>query len=174
VLRRNQFGVFVSGPVLFPKIYNGKDRTFWSFETLRPAETREVVQEAFWFPESFRRGDFSSLLTPPLNAAGVPIRQPTIIFDPTTGEPFRDSSGRITNIIPPSRIGEPAQDFINRFLPLPMFAPGRSARHQRARVGAERDQQQPDDVPHRPHAELEGQGVCAVHYGPRQLEERVY
>lgn len=123
VLRRNQFGVFVSGPVLFPKIYNGKDRTFWSFNFEGRRETREVVQEAFWFPESFRRGDFSSLLTPPLNAAGVPIRQPTIIFDPTTGEPFRDSSGRISNIIPPSRISKPAQDFINRFLPLPMFAP---------------------------------------------------
>src|SRR5207249_4201987 len=30
-LRRNQFGAFLSGPVRLPKVYNGKDRTFWSF-----------------------------------------------------------------------------------------------------------------------------------------------
>jgi len=123
VLRRNQFGVFVGGPVLFPKLYNGKDRTFWSFNFEGRRETREVVQEAFWFPQAFRNGDFSSLLTPPLNASGVPIRQPTVIFDPTTGEPFRNSAGQITNIIPPSRINKAAQDYVNRFLPLPMFTP---------------------------------------------------
>jgi len=119
VLCRNQFGVFVGGPILFPKIYNGKDRSFWSFNYEVRRETREVVQEAFWFPAAFRTGDFSSLLTPPLNASGVPIRQPTIIFDPLTGDPFRDSSGRITNIIPASRINKATQDFVNRYLPLP-------------------------------------------------------
>jgi hypothetical protein len=123
VLRRNQFGLFLGGPVLFPKVYNGRDRTFWSFNYEGRRETREVVQEAFWFPEPFRRGDFSALLTPPLGPTGAPIRQPIIIFDPLTGEPFRDSSGRITNIIPPSRINKATQDFINRFQPLPMFAP---------------------------------------------------
>jgi len=121
VLRRNQFGAFLGGPVLFPKLFNGKDRTFWSFNYEGRRETRESVAEAFWFPEAFRKGDFSALLTPPLNAAGVPVRQPTIIFDPTTGEPFRDSSGRITNIIPASRINKATQDFINKYQPLPMF-----------------------------------------------------
>lgn len=29
--RYNQFGVFVSGPVFIPKIYNGKDKTFFTF-----------------------------------------------------------------------------------------------------------------------------------------------
>ncbi|HEU0120182.1 MAG TPA: TonB-dependent receptor [Bryobacteraceae bacterium] len=123
VLRRNQFGVFVGGPILFPKIYNGKDRSFWSFNYEGRRETRESVAEAFWFPEAFRRGDFSSLLTPPLGANGVPIRQPTIIFDPLTGEPFRNSQGQITNIIPASRINKAAQDFINKYQPLPMFQP---------------------------------------------------
>jgi hypothetical protein len=123
VLRRNQFGVFVAGPVMLPKIYNGKDKTFWSFNFEGRRETRESVAEAFWYPDAFRKGDFSSLLTPPLNAAGVPIRQPTIIFDPTTGEPFRDSAGRITNILPPSRINKATQDFINKYQPLPMFVP---------------------------------------------------
>ncbi|MBM3769319.1 MAG: carboxypeptidase regulatory-like domain-containing protein, partial [Acidobacteria bacterium] len=54
VLQRNQFGAFVSGPVLFPKLYNGKDKTFWSFNYEGRREKREVQAEAFWFPAEFR------------------------------------------------------------------------------------------------------------------------
>ncbi|MFN0169816.1 MAG: TonB-dependent receptor domain-containing protein [Bryobacteraceae bacterium] len=121
-LRRNQFGAFTSGPVLIPKIYNGKDRTFWSFNYEGRRETQEFVQEAFWFPQEFRNGDFSSLLTP-LVRNGRAIRSPIIVYDPTNGEPFRDSSGRITNIIPASRINRSAQSFVNKYQPLPMFTP---------------------------------------------------
>jgi hypothetical protein len=121
-LRRNQFGAFAGGPVLLPKVYRGKDRTFWSFNYEGRRETQESVQEAYWFPEEFRRGDFSVLLAPPVRN-GRPIRAPIIIYDPLTGEPFRDGSGRITNIIPASRINKNAQDFVNAFQPLPMFRP---------------------------------------------------
>jgi carboxypeptidase family protein len=121
-LRRNQFGVFSSGPVYLPKIYKGQDRTFWSFNYEGRRETQESVQEAFWYPEEFRRGDFSSLLAPPIRN-GRPIRAPIIIFDPLTGEPFRDASGRINNVIPASRINKNAQTFVNQFQPLPMFRP---------------------------------------------------
>ena len=31
VLRRNQFGAMVTGPVYLPKIYDGRNRTFWFF-----------------------------------------------------------------------------------------------------------------------------------------------
>ncbi len=55
-LRRNQFGAWVSGPVLLPK-YNGKDKTFWSFNYEGVRQTLESVQQAFWFPEEFRRGN---------------------------------------------------------------------------------------------------------------------
>jgi hypothetical protein len=120
-LRRNQYGAWVSGPVRLPG-YNGRDKTFWSFNYEGTQETQESVQQAFWFPAAFRTGDFSALLTP-LIRNGVPVRAPTIIYDPVTGEPFRDSSGRITNIIPASRINRNAQKFINDFLPLPQFTP---------------------------------------------------
>ena len=121
-LRRNQFGAFVSGPVSLPKIYQGRDRTFWSFNYEGKRETRESVQEAFWFPEEFRRGDFSALLRP-LIRDGRPVRAPIIIYDPMTGEPFRDGGGNITNIIPQARINRNAQDVVNTYLPLPMFSP---------------------------------------------------
>ncbi len=121
-LRRNQYGVFVGGPVLFPKLYNGKDRTFWSFTYEGRRETREAVTSTRWITQAERNGDFSAYLTPPI-VNGVPVRQPSIIYDPTTGEPFRDMEGNITNIIPASRINKNAQAFINAFQPLPMFAP---------------------------------------------------
>jgi hypothetical protein len=121
-LRRNQFGAFVGGPVVLPRVYDGRNRTFWSFNYEGLRETLEVTREAFWFPDAFRKGDFSALLTPTIRN-GQPIRAPIIIHDPVTGEPFRDSTGRITNIIPGNRIYKPAQDFINNFQPLPMFQP---------------------------------------------------
>jgi hypothetical protein len=120
-LRRNQFGTWLAGPVMLPG-YKGKDRTFWSFNYEGVRQTIESVSQAFWFPEEFRRGDFSALLTP-LIRDGRPVRAPVIIHDPVTGEPFRDSQGRITNIIPPSRINANAQSFINTYLPLPQFRP---------------------------------------------------
>ena len=120
-LRRNQFGTWLAGPVILPG-YNGKDRTFWSFNYEGVRQTIESVSQAFWFPEEFRRGDFSALLTP-LIRNGSPVRAPIIIHDPVTGEPFRDAQGRISNIIPPSRINKNAQNFINTYLPLPQFRP---------------------------------------------------
>jgi hypothetical protein len=120
-LRRNQFGTWLAGPVMLPG-YSGKDRTFWSFNYEGTRQTIESVSQAFWFPEEFRRGDFSALLTP-LIRDGRPVRAPIIVHDPLTGEPFRDSAGRITNIIPPSRINRNAQNFINTYLPLPQFRP---------------------------------------------------
>jgi hypothetical protein len=120
-LRRHQFGTWLAGPVVLPG-YNGKDRTFWSFNYEGVRQTEESVSQAFWFPEEFRRGDFSALLTP-LIRDGRPVRAPIIIHDPLTGEPFRNSQGQISNIIPASRINQNAQKFINTYMPLPQFRP---------------------------------------------------
>ena len=120
VLRRNQFGAFVSGPVWLPG-YSGKDRTFWSFNYEGRRET-ESGPGGVLFPQAFRDGDFSALLRP-LIQNGRPIRTPIIVYDPLTGEPFRDAGGNITNIIPASRIDRDAQSFINQYLPLPQFVP---------------------------------------------------
>jgi hypothetical protein len=120
-LRRNQFGTWLAGPVLLPG-YHGRDRTFWSFNFEGTRETQEDVQQAFWFPQAFRNGDFSALLRP-LIRDGRPVRPPIVIYDPRTGEPFRDASGNISNIIPASRIHRNAQNFVNQYLPLPQFTP---------------------------------------------------
>ena len=121
-LRRNQYGFWLAGPVLLP-YYRGKDRTFWSFNYEGTHQTQESVVQTNRFPIAFRNGDFSALLNPPLNSAGKPVRTPVIIYDPLTGEPFRDAAGNITNIIPASRINKSAQDLVNKYVPLPQFNP---------------------------------------------------
>jgi hypothetical protein len=58
-LRRNQFGAFLSGPVLLPKVYNGHDRTFFMFswESYRDATGTTSVTMV---PTALQRaGDFS-------------------------------------------------------------------------------------------------------------------
>jgi hypothetical protein len=113
-LRRNQFGAVASGPVLLP-FYNGRNRTFWAFDYEGRRETQERVLVAFFPPDAFRRGDFSLLLTPPLNAAGRPVRNPIVIFDPQTGEPFPN------NVIPATSLHPGAQNVIQQFLPRAQF-----------------------------------------------------
>src|SRR6266566_1883796 len=104
-LRRNQFGVVVSGPLI-------KNKTFWSFDYEGRREVVASVQTA-WFPEDvFRAGDFSQLLKPPINPlTGKIVRPPIVIFDGYTGIPFPN------NILPASRIHPGAKNVIDKFLP---------------------------------------------------------
>jgi hypothetical protein len=107
--------------VLLGKLYDGRNKTFWSFNYEGTRYTKETPTESYWYPSSFRNGDFSALLTPPLGNDGRPIRAPVVIYDPLSGMPFRDQAGNITNIIPAALINKNAQNFINKYQPLPMF-----------------------------------------------------
>ncbi|NWF84923.1 MAG: TonB-dependent receptor [Bryobacteraceae bacterium] len=114
--RYNRFGGTVGGPVSIPKVYSGKDRTFFftSYERIRPItpalETLTVPTAAF------RQGDFSSLL----NRA-----TPLYVYDPRTARVegsrvVRDPiqcNGRL-NVICPDRISPIARNYLS-FLPLP-------------------------------------------------------
>jgi hypothetical protein len=72
--RRNQFGASAGGPVLIPKLYNGRNRTFFFglYEGERLSQARFVQQTVPTALE--RRGDFSQSR----NAAGVVVA----IYDP--------------------------------------------------------------------------------------------
>lgn len=74
--QRNQFGFTSGGPVLIPKIYNGKNRTFWfaSYEGLRQRSLNPYTGTVPTAAE--RNGDFS--LSRDTNGA------PFIIYDPRT------------------------------------------------------------------------------------------
>ena len=104
-LNRNQFGANFGGPLSIPKLYNGKDKTFFFFNWESGRIAQGSVASFRTVPtEAFRRGDFSSLV----NArTGAPIQ-------------LRDASGNPIpgNIIPTSQLSPQALAFIG-FTPLP-------------------------------------------------------
>ncbi|MBI3680450.1 MAG: TonB-dependent receptor, partial [Acidobacteria bacterium] len=97
-LNRNQFGANFGGPVLIPKLFNGKDKTFFFFNW---ESGRQVAGsfggQALVPPEPLRRGDFSGVSVP--------------ILDPVSGRPFPN------NVIPTNRIASYARKFLDGFVP---------------------------------------------------------
>lgn len=98
----HQPGFSVGGPVVLPKIYNGKNRTFFfgSFETSRGSNILQLLNPTVPLP-SWRAGDFSGLAAP--------------IRDPFGGAPFPQ------NRIPASRLNPVSIRYQDRFWPLPNF-----------------------------------------------------
>ncbi|MBA3442964.1 MAG: TonB-dependent receptor, partial [Pyrinomonadaceae bacterium] len=110
-LRQNNFGGVLSGPVLIPKIYNGRNQTFFMVNYEKRIRRQSgLAQQANHPPAAFRRGDFSALLNRRTEGgAALPSIQ---IVDPLTGTPFTG------NIIPESRIA-PAARALLAFWPEP-------------------------------------------------------
>ena len=120
-LRRNQFGLVLSGPVVLPKIYNGENKTFWAFNWEARRERVEAVRTVWWPNDAFRRGDFSELLSGTINPVGVCqfppclYRDPIVIYDPYTGEPFPN------NVIPSSRLHAGSLKVLDLYVPKAEF-----------------------------------------------------
>ena len=95
-------GFSVGGPLVIPKVYNGKNRTFWFIDGERTAGSQQTVSLNPTVPlAAWRNGDFSGL--------GVPIR------NPFTGQIYQD--GRI----PASAINPVSKAIQDGFYPLPNF-----------------------------------------------------
>lgn len=95
---RNEYGVTAGGPVVLPKIYNGKNRTFWFF-ALEEFRQSTGTTGAWRVPtDAMRAGDFSGLTDSNL----VPQK----IYNPyTTAADFsrqQFSYGGKANVIDPS------------------------------------------------------------------------
>jgi hypothetical protein len=106
-IRQNQFGGLIGGPVLIPKLYNGKNRTFWLFNYEGRRRRLPGAASAALVPsEAFRTGDFSALLNR-RSATGAAL-PPVQIIDPLNGSPFPG------NIIPTNRISAAARN-LNSF-----------------------------------------------------------
>jgi outer membrane receptor protein involved in Fe transport len=101
-LKRNQYGATVGGPVMLPKIYDGRNRTFFFFSyqgtTIRQAPSKVEQQVP---TNEQRNGDFSAL--------GHPI------FDPfSNGLPFNN------NQIPVSEFNPVSLAILNSYIPAPL------------------------------------------------------
>jgi len=55
----HQYGYFVSGPVYIPKVYDGRNRTFFSTSFEKDADQRDLFRQARVPTELERKGDFS-------------------------------------------------------------------------------------------------------------------
>ena len=113
-LRQNEGGATFGGPVLIPKVYNGKNKTFFFFNQGIFVARQGPQGNAITIPTvAFKQGDFSQLA----NAAGVQIP----IFDPATTTPSGTSFVRTQfpgNVIPTARI-TPQSKAIVALLPNP-------------------------------------------------------
>src|SRR6267143_256889 len=95
----NNFGFFAGGPVSFPGVYRGQDKTFFflAAEGLRLPKEQTVVESV---PSlALRNGDLSAYSTP--------------IKDPNTGLPFSN------NQIPSDRITPLAKNVLKYLFPIP-------------------------------------------------------
>jgi outer membrane receptor protein involved in Fe transport len=103
-LRRNQFGATISGPVFLPKLYDGRNRTFFmvTWESLRVVDGKTQRGIVPW-PEMLK-GDFSRAV----DAFGKPLK----ITDTLSKAPFPN------NQIPLSRL-DPVSLKMAAYFPLP-------------------------------------------------------
>lgn len=114
-LNHNEYGGQIGGPVWLPKIYNGRNKTFFFFDYERIRETAAASASFVLPPVAIRGGDLSSLV----DSNGTPID----IYDPestsTAGPPFTRTqfsyNGKL-NVIPPNRLNPTTQKIIS-FLP---------------------------------------------------------
>ena len=114
--KRNQFGGTVAGPAYMPRLYDGRNKTFFLFgyEGLRQSSANNLTNTV---PTALQRmGDFSQTR----NAAGVPV----VIYDPATT--LASGSGFMRqafpgNIIPASRF-DPVAANVMKYYPLPNAA----------------------------------------------------
>ena len=118
VVRRNEYGIAAGGPIVLPKLYNGRNRTFFftNFEGVPQKTPNSVVATVPTANE--RKGDFSQTL-------GANGRQ-IVVYDPLTTRADTATTYVRTpfpgNVIPTQRL-DPASSKIAQYYPLPN-APG--------------------------------------------------
>jgi len=103
--KRNQFGGTISGPVVIPKLFNGKDKLFFMFNYEGLRERRALTQNSTLPDARYRSGNFGFL-----NKA---IRDPL-----NPGQTFPNG------VIPESRISPTSRKVLNEFYPIPNQAGG--------------------------------------------------
>jgi hypothetical protein len=119
ILRYNQFGGTIGGPVWIPKIYNGHDRTFFFFGYEQWHQRSSSISYASVPTALQRSGDFSQTYTS--TGALIPI------YDPATTQPNPAGNGFVRqpfpgNIVPAERMDSLSLNVL-KYMPLPNIAP---------------------------------------------------
>ena len=105
-LKRNQYGASVGGPLVIPKLYNGKNRTFFFVNYEGTRERQGNVVNRTSPTAAMLLGDFSA--------------HPNTIFDPATTAPNPAGGAAVRTAFPANRIPasrlSPQATFFNPFL----------------------------------------------------------
>jgi hypothetical protein len=104
-LHQNQFGAELDGPVLVPKLYNGRKRkTFFMFDYQGRRQYSKASGIYTVMTAAERTGDFSALLTGP---------KPVTLSDPVSANCI------VRNVIQPTCIDPHSLELLNFMAPLP-------------------------------------------------------
>lgn len=122
---RNEFGGSIGGPIRIPRIYNGKDRSFFFFAYERFSLRSGNYMQTNVPTAAMRNGDFSNLAY----SDGTPVR----LYDPSTTTPGSCGGTPVvctgwqrqpymTNNVIPSTSESPFAKAMNAITPLPTTA----------------------------------------------------
>src|SRR5262249_2113343 len=103
--RQNDFGGSLGGPVWIPKLYNGRDKTFFFFAWEQYRNRRGLSTDLETLPTAAERnGDFSALLGAPItkhqdpnnpNSPLIPVINPCTNTQPLQGQIFDPSTTQV-------------------------------------------------------------------------------
>jgi hypothetical protein len=113
----NEYGGTIGGPVWLPKVYNGKQKTFFFFayDGTRNQDPRSGTRSLLNLDE--RKGDFSQSYTSTVTN-GVRTRVPITIYDPYSATSTGARTPFPGNIIPTIRLSKVAQGIL-KYVPAP-------------------------------------------------------
>src|SRR5580658_4952771 len=103
--KMNNFGIYLGGPVIFPKLYNGRNKTFFfgSFERLTLPKSETFVNSVP--TQAMRNGDLSAYLSPANGGASNAL------------------TGYANNQIPASALNPFSERLLDLLYPLPNYGP---------------------------------------------------
>jgi hypothetical protein len=123
--RRNDWGGTFGGPFIIPKVYNGKNRTFFFYSYERFKEAQALTFTDTLPAAAYRLGDFSAIspnggagFNPSLGVTTAPIATDALgrqVFANTIYDPK-------TRMIAPNGVGV-ANPFLNNKIPATQFSP---------------------------------------------------
>jgi hypothetical protein len=121
--RQNDYGFTVGGPWLIPKVYDGRNKTFFFFSWERYSQTNSFIATQTVPTADMRNGNFSGILTGRQLGAdilGRPILENTI-YDPQTAQTVKGQA--VTSPFPGNQIPsfrfDPISAKIQSMIPLP-------------------------------------------------------
>ena len=106
ILKRNQFGATLGGPIVLPKVFNGKDKLFFFFGYQGQRQTaQQTTSKITVFTPAELAGDFSQ------SNGGVPDAD---VVNFLTANPFYQANPALASkgIIDPAKFGTVAKNYI--------------------------------------------------------------